>query len=209
MMSKKGQMFLVGVVILLVGIIMLRNFVGVYFTTEEKRHQESFMIDKRIENIKNEYENIINIASIQRKFGNSINESLVEYLSNFSAYMKNEYKSNPKFKVLYLVIFVNNSKYSVLLGNFLDDNINASLNVTASIPSLYEFGIVNDSESRTADFTSTESNFTVTLSYRIKNSNITERVYADSNKIFSFFDLSLVGKDYMVRKKFLYNRTWC
>ena len=203
---SKGQIFLAGAVILLVGLIVLRNLLGVYGTIEEKRYQESLLYDDQLMNIKNEYQYIVGISTLQ----SNVNESAVNYLSNFSNYLRNEISD---FRVLYLFVFVNgsNQKYSITLGNFLNDKINATVSVSDSTPSNISIGSMNDKSNSTNEFQSNvNGTVNITLGYQIKNLTITEMIPITSNKniTYGLFDITLNAKDLMVRTKYVCNRTW-
>ena len=203
---SKGQIFLAGAVILLVGLIVLRNLLGVYGTVEEKRYQESLLYDDQLMNIKNEYQYIVGISTLQ----SNVNESAVNYLSNFSNYLRNEISD---FRVLYLFVFVNgsNQKYSITLGNFLNDKINATVNASDSTPSNISIGFMNDKSNSTNEFQSNvNGTVNITLGYQIKNLTITEMIPITSNKniTYGLFDVALNAKGLMVRTKYVCNRTW-
>lgn len=203
---SKGQIFLAGAVILLVGLIVLRNLLGVYGTVEEKRYQESLLYDDQLMNIKNEYQYIVGISTLQ----SNVNESAVNYLSNFSNYLRNEISD---FRVLYLFVFVNgsNQKYSITLGNFLNDKINATVSASDSTPSNISIGSMNDKSNSTNEFQSNvNGTVNITLGYQIKNLTITEMIPITSNKniTYGLFDVALNAKGLMVRTKYVCNRTW-
>jgi len=176
---RKGQMFLAGTIVLIVGMILLKNVIEIYDITEEKRHIETIIIDKQLKNIMHEYENIINIAK----------ESCQNYLYNFSYYLKSEMYH--RIKILYVFI----DDMNVTVGNFLGERINLTINNVNFV--------LNDGEQASNLF----SFANITLSYQYRNDNITEIIPIEPNKVFAFFDIT-VGDKSFVRAKYLYNRTY-
>ncbi len=122
---QKGQMFLIGSIMVLIGLIMLKNLLAVYTTVEETRFQETNIIDKQLSNVVNEYENIIGLASLNGY------DNGVSYLSNFSGFLRNDIDS----EILYSFVFANGTtqRYNVTIGNYLGDKINLTVNVTDSV----------------------------------------------------------------------------
>lgn len=200
---RSGQMFVIAAIIILVGLIMLKNLLAVYSTMEEKRSVESDMLDKQLKNIRGEFRYIAGIASLQA----DANASGIAYLSNFSGFLR----SDADIRILYLFAFANGTsqKYSITIGNYLKDNINATVNVTGSTSAGYYFGTINDETNITTAFQSTAGTVNITLAYSYRNQNITERLplSVSGNSVAGFFDITL--EDGMtVRSKDVYNRSW-
>ena len=198
----KGQFFIIAAVIILIGFILLRNSLGIFDTLVERRIVESSMLNKQAINIMNEYKYLAGTASLQ----GSVNRSGVEFLYNFSSYLRDE----RKVEILYVFVYMNDSAntYSVTLGNFLNDNINASINVTTSTPQSINFSL-NDKRNSTYNFAvSTDGIININLTYRRIDTSVTERLSVDSRKnMTSFFiDLTLVENN-KIRVKDVYNVT--
>lgn len=189
--SSKGQMFIVGAVVFVIGLFLIKNMFSVYSMVEEKRYQESILIDKELKNIAKEYEYITGIASMKG------NDSGINYLEDFSLRLRNE----SDFRIFYVFIYVNitNQKFSSTVGNFLNDNINVTLNSTNTF--IFQ---LNDKTNATREFSaSTLTNLTIT--YKIKNSIVTEKLLVDASKNFTalFYDIML-DENGMVRTKNYY-----
>ena len=188
---SKGQMFIIAAIIILIGLIILKSLLGIYTTVEEKRYQETSILDKQLRNIKNEYERLSGLAFYDYPSG-------IQHLSDFSALTDK--------KVLYMVVFVNESNYKVTVANFIDDKINCTLTATSSTPSEYKIGTLNHAEYVVREFHALSSNVDLTLTYQAKGSVITEAISLDTTKnaTVSFFDITLDKKDMFVRTKDTY-----
>lgn len=186
---KKGQMFLAGAIVLVVGMILLKLIMGTYEIAEEKRHQDSFIADRQIKNIKEQYENLINNALINNR------NDIQTHLSNFSNYLRSEFPD--RIKILYMMAIVNTDRdTNITIGNFLDDKIN----VTIAAKNF----VLND-QTQSSNLFSFDN---ITLRYQYRNDNITEVMKVDYiNATYVFFDI-IVGSDSFVRTKYVYNRTY-
>lgn len=198
----KGQFFIIAAVIILIGFILLKNSLGIFDTLVERRIVESSMMNKQAVNILNEYKYLSGVASLQ----NNVNGSAIEYLSNFSSFMRDD----RDVEILYVFVYMNDSAntYSITLGNFLNDNINASINVTTSTPQSVNFTL-NDKRNTTYNFAvSSDGILDVNLTYRRIDTLVTEKLSVDSRKnMTSFFiDLTLIENN-KIRVKDVYNVT--
>jgi hypothetical protein len=187
----KGQMFIIASVMILLGLIMLKNIIGIYATIEEKQHQEMNIMDKQLRNIKSEYERILGLAALDTASG-------TKYISNFSSLVPG--------KKLYLLIQINGSVFNVTVGNFFDDKINCTLGATDSSPSEYFVGTLNNKEYTTREFHAAANKINITLGYDRQGLRITETIPIDVSKDFmvGFFDIALEKKDMLVRTKEIY-----
>ena len=113
----KGQMFVIAGIIIVIGLIMIKNILGSYGIIEEKRSHETIIFDKQLRNIKNEYAYAISVAVMQA----NINDSGIVYLSNLSDFIRSENDA----KIFYVFAFANgsNQNYYLTVGNFLNDKI--------------------------------------------------------------------------------------
>ena len=201
--GRKGQMFVIGAILILIGLIVLKNLLGVYSTAEEKRYQESVILDKQLRNIRDEYKYIIATASMQ----NDANASGISYLSNFSSLIRNDMNG----RIVYMFIFANGTtqKFSVNVGNFVNDKINVTVNATSSNPNGYVYGSMDDKANLTKEFNATiNGTINVTLKYLYRNINFTEMVpvnVSTKSRAAGFFDITLEGSDIYVRSKETYS----
>lgn len=198
----KGQLFLIASIFVLIGLIMLKNLLGIYSTIEEKGSLESLLFDKELRNLMNEYKNIVATASLKSDVG-------ADYLSNFSSFIRNEMNS----KILYSFVFMNSSSknYSVTIGNFLNDKINVTLSATNATPANSIIGIMNDKTNATREFTSNiNGTVQLTLIYEKEGQTFEERIAirSDHNYVTGFFDLVIAEDESFVRMRDGYNRTW-
>ncbi len=189
--SSKGQMFIIASIIILLGLIMLKNIIGIYATVEEQQHQETDISDKQLINIKSEYERILGLATFSPASG-------LDYLSSFSFLVPG--------KKLYIYVRINGSAFNVTVGNFLDDKINCTLRATSSSPSEYFIGVLNNKAYATREFQALSNNINLTLSYEQQGSSIIETIPIDVSKdfIIGFFDIAIEKKGMLVRTKEIY-----
>ena len=196
--GRKGQMFVAAAVVIIVGLLLMKNLFSLYSTVEEKRHQESLLPGNRLDNIEKEYEYILGISAMQGGRGNG-----VEYLSNFSNYLRDDTND---FEGLYVFVVTNSSShtYSITVGNFLRDKINATINVTDSTPTMVGAEI-GDRLNHTWEFQSSAMQVNITLIYDFQNSRMIEQfsVNTGKNVTFGFFDIMLQS-DLFLRKQFQY-----
>jgi hypothetical protein len=199
--GKKGQLFIVGAIVFIIGFIVLKNLF-VYPEIEERRFVESSILGKYSNNIANEYRNIVGLSSLQP----DVNKSGIDYLSNFSFFIRDSIESN----ILYVFVFLNSSTYSVTVGNFLDDEINVTINATNSDPDGYHIGVMQDKTNQTREFTALSESSELTLTYNKLGTEFNETVplTAGNNFVQGFFDITLRESDLMIRKISMYNRTW-
>ncbi len=204
--GSKGQMFVIGAILIVIGLIMLKNLLGIYSTAEEKRYQESIIIDKQLRNVKDEYKYIVATAAVQA----DANASGISYLSNFSNFIRNDFDS----KIVYMFVYANGTtqRFSITVGNFIDDKINVTVNATNSNPAGYLYGNMNDKTNLTREFNATiNGTINVTLTYIYRSGNFTERIpvnVSTRNLAAGFFDISLEDSSLYIRSKETYNWTY-
>lgn len=199
----KGQMFILAAVLMIGGMVMIFNVLGVPFITEEKQFQDTMMPGKSAKNILNEYMFAMGIATNEPK----ANESAMKYIANFSLYIRNSTSS----RIFYAIAFVNSTtqNYSVTLGNYLDTWINATVSATNSAPSSASAVLADKSQS-TLYFSPAAGTVYVNISYRRGNEDVLERfpvVISGKNFMQGFFDITLLD-GFSINAKELYNRTW-
>ncbi|MBI2579540.1 MAG: hypothetical protein HYW27_01425 [Candidatus Aenigmarchaeota archaeon] len=205
-MNRKGQMFLIAMIFVLISFLILRNVLDIYDVFEEKRAQEIKTEDLEMRNIVREYQHAAGIASMQA----DINRSGQDYIFNFSSFVRDTRGA----KMLYLFAYANGStgKYSVTLGNFLSDNVNATLSGTNTAPASSQFTL-GDRRNQTLEFNFTangtvELNLTYTTANQDRKDLLNLSVQSPSLFITLMTDITLEEKDISVRYKDIYNRTW-
>ncbi|MBI5061277.1 MAG: hypothetical protein HZB67_03105 [Candidatus Aenigmarchaeota archaeon] len=161
--------------------------------------------DKRIDNIRSEYEYIVGIASVQ----SDANNSGILYLANFSNYIRAE---TTDVRVFYVFVYVNatSNKVYITAGNFLKDKINITINATYSLPIGVNYAM-SDKTNKTWEFgpgVATGNTKTITILYDYKNSQVKETFTVTMNKNFTsgFFDIIIDG-DHSIEKKVYYKVT--
>lgn len=206
-MVKKGQMFLIAAILVVIGLIMLKNLLGVYSTGEETRFQETQILGKQLNNIINEYKYTLAVAAAQE----NVTNSSINYTENLSTYLRKDIDS----EILYALVFVNssNQKYYITLGNYLNDRINATIDVTDSTPSSSAIGILEDRTNSTTEFQSgINGTVTITITYIRQGTEFVETfpivVSSSRNLIKGFFDVKIKNEETFVRIKDTYNYTW-
>jgi hypothetical protein len=203
---SKGQMFLIATIFILISFFLLRNVLDIYNVFEEKRTQETKTEDLQMSNAVKEFAYAAGIASMQ----DDVNGTARDYLFNFSSFIRNTRDA----EILYMLAYSNSStgKYWVVVGNFLNDNINATMSATNSNPVSYQF-LLGDRRNFTAEFNFTSNGTLVlNLTYRTRNEdrrdlvNIT--VQSPRHFLALMTDITLKGNDISVRYKDIYNRSW-
>ena len=198
-------MFIIASILMLVSMVALKNLLGIYATFEEKRFSESFTLDKELNNLRSEYRYLAGLTSLQ---GN-VNLTGINHLYNFTNFTT----SGIDAKVLYLYIFNNGStqRYSVTAGNFIDDEINITLNATSSTPPGFLFTLGSRANATREFNASINGTVNITLRYTQQTANITEIFpvqISTANMVAGFFDITLSSGTQFVRSKSIYNRTW-
>ena len=202
----KGQMFLIAMIFILIGFFTIRSIIDIYDVFEEKRAQETKIEDLQLRNIMKEYGYAAGIATMQP----DANRSAQDYLFNFSSFIRNTRDA----RMLYAIAYANGStgKYSVSVGNFLSENINATVSGTNSAPASWQF-VITDRKNATFEFNFT-SNGTVMLNITYTTGSVETKellnitVQEPSLFIALLSDVTLEGSNIKLRSKEIYNRTW-
>ena len=200
--SAKGQMFFISAIFMIVGLVMMAGLLTLPEITQEKLFQETSYADKNLKNVRNEYEYLTGLATLQPE----PNSTGPQYMYNFSNLIRNNLDSN----ILYVAVFSNGTtrNFSVAIGNFLQDRIDGNISFSYGESALFS---LNDKTHVTHNFSGTDGIVTVTLNYTVQNSRVGERfTFNDSarNYAAAFFDISVWEGEFLVRSKSLYNRTW-
>src|SRR3989344_956540 len=204
--ALKGQMFLIAAVFIIISFFVIRNVLDIYNVFEENRSQEIRTEDLQTKNLVREYEQAAGAASMQ----SNANRSAQDYLFNFSSFLRNTRDA----RMLYLFAYSNSTtaKYSVVLGNFLNDNVNATISATNSDPVTAQF-VLADRRNATAEFIflgngTVELNLTYTVRNEVRKDLLNITVQSPRLFMTLFTDITLEGNNIIVRHKDIYNRTW-
>lgn len=194
----KGQMFIIGAVLLLVSVILIKDIVNIYPIIDEKNYINSIITEKNMRNVKNEFNYILGMVALR----NSTN-----YMSNFSDYIRRD-----NYKSMHIITIVNGTtnNFTVTIGNYFGGDLNYTLNATDSTPKGYTNIVKDRSYSYHIFNTSTTGSIIITFNYTLDNDNIVETIPIDvknRNFIQGFFDIKTDSLIYM-RTKYLYNWSW-
>jgi len=200
---RKGQMFMIAGILILVGFLMLKSMLSVYQTVEEKTTEESELVDRQIKNIIKEYEMTLGFGSLQA----DPNQSTLEYLVNFTKYLE----SDMTIEVLFVYAFYDNTtgNYTVNIGNFLDDKRNCTINTTN--PTNSDTFNLADEKNYTKEFNTTSTSSDITLTYGFRGQDRKEKITVETgnqNFTIGFFDVNIRKDNIVMRAKQTYNRTW-
>jgi len=203
--NKKGQMFIIATLFIIVIIVLIRNMVGTLEISEENRFQESRLIEKNLRNAQNEFRELAALAALQQ----DANQSGMDYMRNLSLQMR----SDMDIQIIYIYAVSNNSnnKYSVTMGNYLQDRMNITFNATNSNPGGRIF-IIEDKANLTREYTSSvNGTISINVSYTAQNQDTAEKFNITSNtksNIFLFTDITVRSNEFFVRGKDFYNWSW-
>ncbi|MBI3190094.1 hypothetical protein HYZ41_00145 [archaeon] len=204
--NKKGQMFLIGAILMIMGTLLVFNVVGVKSITEESRHQEGKLLNRQMNNIMNEYKYGMGVAAIQQ----NSNKTESDYAATMSSFLRNDAGS----RIFYTIAYVNGTTqaYSVNVGNYLSRKINVTVAATDSSPSS-AYVYLGDRQNSTMHFSSLISNgmINLTLSYMKGSSDVQEKFslnVSDKKYMTGFFDVTLIDSGSLMNSKEIHNITW-
>jgi hypothetical protein len=196
--AKKGQLFFVAAIFMILGFVLLRGVMTLPAITQEKAFQDVSYLDRNLKNIRAEYERTAAVASL-KPFGTGAG-----YLYNFSEQVRGDFDGT----ILYVFAAANGTEnFSLTLGNFMQGNVSGTMAFTGATPPSVSFQL-GDRTNTTYTLSGTGW-VSVTLNYTL-NSPVGEKFYLDTSRNYAagFFDISLRSKGMMVRSKSYYNRTW-
>ena len=197
-----GQMFIISAMIVIMALYSLTGLLSIYSTGQEKAREEGVIIEKILSVVVREYKSIAGLAVTKD------NATIIQYLTNFSALVRNTRDA----RVLYVFAYSNTSaqKFSVTTGNYVKDRINVSLNASDSTPN-YSL-LLEDKTNATVEFTRTSNvmiNITMTYVDSSGSHGETFALNASSqNSLALFIDVALEEDGAFVRSKDIYNRSW-
>ncbi len=198
-------MFILAAVLVVSGIVLVFNVIGVPAITEEKKFQDTRMLDKTAKNIMSEYMFTLGIATLYTK----PNESASDFISNLSSYIRDDIDSS----IFYSIVFVNgtNQAYSINLGNYIDSSTGVTVNATNSTPSSSTISM-NDRTNPTLYFSSNiNGTVNITIAYAKGSHQIVEIfpiTVSSKNLLQGFFDITVKDRGFSINLKEIYNRTW-
>lgn len=191
----KGQIFIIISIIVLIVLIMIK------METSLRGEYYKDGLEEDFENIKNEYEETIEISLFQKQSPYNIETNM----NNFSSFIINKYEQkNYTIKTLYSFAFVNSSDIIVVIGNFLGKTIrNVSLNVSNENDFI---SVILNKDSIQRRFDPID-NFNITLTYFL-NEQKQEFVYTSDNTITvaSYIDIYIGNGNYL-NDKLIFNKT--
>src|SRR3989344_934914 len=203
MTRTKGQMFIIGAIVVAIALIALKEYFGAYSLVEEHRFQQAQSVNAVTQNVRNEYRSLVNAALITEE----INTSARDMLYNFSQFIR----SSEQAEIIYLFAYANSSRDElyILLGNFLGDTIDVTINTTGTLISSYEFPFMEDGEARMALFTlphSFDGIVEITLTYDRGDEHVVENVLFDvsKNNALLFVDVTVSSTSASSRVKDVY-----
>jgi hypothetical protein len=201
--NSKGQIFIIASIFMLVGLVLMFNLLGTPQLSEEKKFQETRILNENARNLMNEYF----VAAGLVTDGTNITATASQYFSQLSALVRNDFDS----RVLYALVFVNGStqRYHISIGNQMNDRINLTVNTTN--PTSESNFAIADRGTAYLELSGLNGTTNMTLIYTLGNSRTTEKLsfnITEKNYVQAFFDLSLRNNDFLVRIKDTYGRTW-
>lgn len=198
----KGQMFMVGVIVIVVALILMRNVFSMQPTIEVKRFEESSFFPNAMDNVHNELKNMVGFEEYSDRD---------DIFTNFSSLLREE-----KYMTLgYTYSYFNSSSgnFSVEVGNFFDDIMKTVvINATNSTPLGYSVGDISDQQAVSRNFTADiNGTINVTVSY-IMGESYTYKYYVEASSeedyASGYFDVIISDDTRFLRRMSTYNRSW-
>jgi hypothetical protein len=176
----KGQMFVVGAVLLVVVLALFRQT----FIVERPA---VLTADDLLDNVEKEL-----------RYTAGISDRLDEdKLFNLSGFFRDNVGG---FEGIYILVFTENDNYQVRIGNYLRARIDGTVQASGSSPSSEAVG-VNDRSVQELGFDAS-GNVTLVLSYTKGGETITESLAFDTNGATAlFYDISIKENDKLLRRK--------
>ena len=195
-------MFVIGVIIVVIGLILLKNIFSLYSTVETKRFEEANVFRYTIDNVDSELKGIVGLS----KFNDSSDE-----LQNFSIMLRND----EYIKLGYVYAYFNMTSFNltIYVGNYLDNLMNNLIvNVTNSTPTGYSYGNLNDETVVKYNFKpDINGTLNITVSY-MSGKNYEYKFYVltstEKNYAAGFFDTIVYDNSRTFRKLGIYNMSW-
>jgi len=198
-MRKKGQMFLISSVIIVVVLILLKVNISLPDIMQQKKELEGKFEREFFTNIKNEIQKVIEISYHQSKnitnnvfdFGNFTRKEMAERLLDFELLYVSSITPKETGSVT----------MNVTLVNLLNKPINATLILNSSVKN--QDNIV-DMTTWSTDFTVDQGeDYVLTISYNgTYEENVTIKMESGKSKYVAFFDIVLKGLETTYKDKF-------
>lgn len=201
----KGQMFIMAAILVISGVVLVYSIIGLPSIAEEKKFQDSMLLDKTARNVMNEYIYAMGASTI---YGEP-NASAEVFLANLSAFVKSDTDS----EMFYSVIFVNGttSSISVNTGNFLDATTGVTISLTNSTPSSATLSLANGANGTLYFMRNINGTMNFSITYTKDSESVTETfplTAGTSNLMQGFFDITLRSSNSKINLIETYNRSW-
>lgn len=196
-MKKKGQMFLIISVIIVLTLIMLKTSVNLTDIFQKKREMEGKFDKEIFENFKNEFIKTIEISYHQPS---NISRNVFDFANFTRKKMKERLFT---FKLLYVgsITPKSGTNMNVTLINLLDNPINASLSLNGSIQN--NDNMIDSSDWKTTFVINPGQNYVLTVSHNnTYQNNITIETESGISRYIAFFDMSLSDLETTYKDKF-------
>lgn len=197
---RKGQMFLIIGIFVLLALLLLRTE-----TSQTGKHTFYAGLDWKSlsENIENEYQKTADISLAQEKAEWNVEKNLNNF-SNFS--IDSLSQKGYLLGVFYSLAFVNETNITVAVGNFHGSAAaNISVNVSTGWSSF--MSSLADGQSNSSAFPQTDK-FNVTVSYYLNGTAKSLTYFSDNNITSSFYiALRLQQADSFADDKLAFNKT--
>lgn len=198
----KGQLFIIAAIFMIVVVVLIKNSTGTTDFLEDGRFQDTRITDKNLENLAEEFRQVAALSV----FGQDPASSEAGYFRNISVQARGDFDSS----ILYVFVFGDGAGlgYNVLIGNYLGDRINMTLNGSGASGSM----VIDDASSVSRSYVSAiNGSFMLKLNYTNSREEMTEafNVTVDSKKNFALFsDITLRETGFAKRRKDVYSWSW-
>lgn len=202
MKRRKGQFFIIAAIIITISLIAIKSLLGFYSTEETISAESMRIIDKQLENIRNEYEYITGIALTKT----DVNSSLYLYLSNFSNFIREDRDA----RALWIAISANgsNQKYNLLAGNYMKTPVSVNITLTNSTPASILLNLSDRSVGSSNLSSQINGSINMTIRYAFEgyqNEELAQFEISEINSTTIFIDLMINDGETRVREKSIYS----
>jgi len=178
--KSKGQIFVVGVVLLVVILALFRES---FFVNPPS----TMTSDDLLDNIEKEFRYTAGIS----------HKAQADRLSNLSSFFRSNVDG---FEGLYMIVFTEAAEYTVHTGNFLRAKIDGEIDVSGSSPSSETISVA-DGSVQIENFDAT-GNVTLELTYTAGGPDISEEFNFDTDgRTTVFYDIAIKENDKVLRRK--------
>ena len=203
--GKKGQMFLIAAIFIIVILALIKTSFNIYQLLENKRYLESSLEKEEFQNFKEELIKTVEYSIYQK-------ENITRNTEEFIKFAKNSFKSRTidlnglAVEAIYPKVYANtNTQLNVTVFNFLGEEIK-ELNLTFNSSS--QTFSLPDSSSHSVQFlfnTPSDYNYTLFVSFLTSTKNKTEEILIpveiNESKFVGFFDLEILSPRGQLKEK--------